>query len=126
MTALRVVLAFEFLVLIYIVSACNGLGASRNRYKNASAQIDARFRRRYDPVPSLVETAKGCIKHKRGTLEAVIAAREEPSRGQHDRRLRTPAAPQPGRLKPVSRWSLRVRISNMFISSVRFPGIRSI
>jgi len=47
----------------------------RNRFKNAYAQIDVQLKRRYDLIPNLVETAKGYLKHERGTLEAVIAAR---------------------------------------------------
>src|SRR5215472_6268581 len=65
-----VVLGFVWLVSIY-----NGLVASRNRFKNAFAQIDVQLKRRYDLIPNLVETAKGYIKHERETLEAVIAAR---------------------------------------------------
>src|SRR5262252_7074835 len=65
-----VVLGFVWLVSIY-----NGLVASRNRFKNAFAQIDVQLKRRYGLIPKLVETAKGYLKHERGTLEAVIAAR---------------------------------------------------
>ena len=43
------------------------------------AQIDVQLKRRYDLIPNLVETAKGYIKHERGTLEAVIAARNAAS-----------------------------------------------
>src|SRR5436309_8989672 len=64
-----------FLVLMFIISAYNRLVALRNRYKNAYAQIDVQLKRRYDLIPNLVETAKGYIKHERGTLEAVVAAR---------------------------------------------------
>src|SRR5437773_11985910 len=65
-----VVAAVVWLIWIY-----NGLVAQRNRFKNALAQIDVQLKRRYDLIPNLVETAKGYIKHERGTLEAVIAPR---------------------------------------------------
>src|SRR5712672_2968546 len=68
-----------FFVLMWIVSSYNRLVAMRNRYKNAFAQIDVQLKRRYDLIPNLVETAKGYIKHERGTLEAVIAARNAAS-----------------------------------------------
>jgi LemA protein len=68
-----------FFVLMWVVSAYNRLVALRNRFKNAFAQIDVQLKRRYDLIPNLVETAKGYIKHERGTLEAVIAARNAAS-----------------------------------------------
>ena len=68
-----------FFVLVWAVSAYNRLVALRNRFKNAFAQIDVQLKRRYDLIPNLVETAKGYIKHERGTLEAVIAARNAAS-----------------------------------------------
>ena len=68
-----------FFVLMWIVGAYNRLVSLRNRFKNAYAQIDVQLKRRYDLIPNLVETAKGYIKHERGTLEAVIAARNAAS-----------------------------------------------
>jgi LemA protein len=68
-----------FFVLMWVVGAYNRLVALRNRFKNAYAQIDVQLKRRYDLIPNLVETAKGYIKHERGTLEAVIAARNAAS-----------------------------------------------
>ncbi len=64
-----VVLAF------WAMSIYNGLVALRNRFKNAFAQIDVQLKRRYDLIPNLVEVAKGYMAHEKGTLEAVIAAR---------------------------------------------------
>src|SRR2546426_1210859 len=68
-----------FFILMWVISNYNRLVALRNRYKNAFAQIDVQLKRRYDLIPNLVETAKGYIKHERGTLEAVIAARNAAS-----------------------------------------------
>ena len=76
---LIVVVVLVFCVLMWLVGAYNRLVALRNRFKNAYAQIDVQLKRRYDLIPNLVETAKGYIKHERGTLEAVIAARNAAS-----------------------------------------------
>ena len=64
-----------FFGLMWVVGGYNRLVALRNRFKNAFAQIDVQLKRRYDLIPNLVETAKGYIKHERGTLEAVVSAR---------------------------------------------------
>ena len=74
-----VVVVPVFFILMWIVGAYNRLVALRNRFKNAYAQIDVQLKRRYDLIPNLVETAKGYIKHERGTLEAVVAARNAAS-----------------------------------------------
>src|SRR6202167_2224960 len=63
------------IVVMMVVGIYNKLVTMRNRYKNAYAQIDVQLKRRYDLIPNLVETAKGYMAHERGTLEAVIAAR---------------------------------------------------
>ena len=76
---LIVIVVPVFFVLMWLVGAYNRLVALRNRFKNAYAQIDVQLKRRYDLIPNLVETAKGYIKHERGTLEAVVAARNAAS-----------------------------------------------
>src|SRR3954469_15638708 len=64
---------------LFVIGSYNRLVALRNRFKNAFSQIDVQLKRRYDLIPNLVETAKGYLKHERGTLEAVIAARNAAS-----------------------------------------------
>jgi len=71
-----------FLVVIvvlgfYAIGIYNGLIAGRNQFKNAFAQIDVQLQRRYDLIPNLVETSKAYLAHERGTLEAVIQARNQ-------------------------------------------------
>ncbi len=69
---LLVVLAV--LVLI-VVGIYNRLVSLRARADQAFADIDVQLKQRHDLIPNLVETVKGYATHERGTLEAVIAAR---------------------------------------------------
>src|SRR5208283_3311079 len=72
---LLVLVGFVFVVLVWIAGAYNGLVRLRNQLENAWAQIDVQLKRRHDLIPNLVETVKGYAAHERGTLEAVIQAR---------------------------------------------------
>ena len=47
----------------------------RQRANQAFADIDVQLKQRHDLIPNLVETVKGYAAHERGTLEAVIQAR---------------------------------------------------
>jgi LemA protein len=62
-------------LLFYGVGIYNSLVSKRNRVKNAFSQIDVQLTRRYDLIPNLIESVKGYMEHERGTLEAVINAR---------------------------------------------------
>ncbi|HEY5655545.1 MAG TPA: LemA family protein [Woeseiaceae bacterium] len=75
MTSFIIFLAIILAIVFYGVGIYNSLVNSRNRVKNAFAQIDVQLTRRYDLIPNLVEAVKGYIKHERETLEAVIQAR---------------------------------------------------
>ena len=63
------------LVIGWGLTAYNKLVRQRNQVDAAWAQIDVQLKRRYDLIPNLVETVKGYAAHERGTLEAVIQAR---------------------------------------------------
>src|SRR5450830_471822 len=75
MIPIIVVAVIVVIVLAWAVSIYNRLVSLRNQFKNAFAQIDVQLKRRYDLIPNLVETAKGYLAHERGTLEAVVNAR---------------------------------------------------
>jgi LemA protein len=68
-------------LIFYGVGLYNNLVNRRNRVKNAFAQIDVQLTRRYDLIPNLVESVKGYMEHERGTLEAVINARNSALNG---------------------------------------------
>ena len=75
--ALIVAAVVVLLLLMYGVGIYNSLVALRNRFENAFAQIEVQLKRRYDLIPNLVETVKGYMAHEKGTLEAVINARNQ-------------------------------------------------
>jgi LemA protein len=75
MVALAVLLGLVVVAALAWVGLYNGLVTKRNAFRNAFSQIDVQLKRRYDLIPNLVETAKAYLQHERGTLEAVIAAR---------------------------------------------------
>jgi LemA protein len=65
------------LLAMYAVGVYNTLVTLRNRFENAFSQIEVQLKRRYDLIPNLVETVKGYMAHEKGTLEAVINARNQ-------------------------------------------------
>ncbi len=71
---LRVVPA---LFIIFAIGIYNALVRLRNQVDNAWSQIDVQLKRRHDLIPNLVETAKGYMKHERGTFEAITKARSQ-------------------------------------------------
>lgn len=72
-----VVVGIVFIVGMYVVGIYNQLVTLAGRYENAFSQIEVQLKRRYDLIPNLVETVKGYMAHEKGTLEAVIQARNQ-------------------------------------------------
>ena len=60
---------------LLLVGIYNRLVALNTRADQAFADIDVQLKQRHDLIPNLVETVKGYATHEKGTLEAVIAAR---------------------------------------------------
>jgi LemA protein len=121
---LLVILIGAFFVLMFAVSAYNRLVSLRNRYKNAYSQIDVQLKRRYDLIPNLVETAKGYIKHERGTLEAVIAARNAASAAS----LKAAANPgDAGAMKELSgaETALTGTLGRLFAVAEAYPDLKA-
>lgn len=63
------------IIIIAFVSMYNGLVTSRNRVKNAWAQIEVQLNRRADLIPNLVETVEGYAGHEKSVFEQVNKAR---------------------------------------------------
>jgi LemA protein len=70
-----IVIVVVLLIVFMAIGAYNRLVALRQNANQAFADIDVQLKQRRDLIPNLVETVKGYAGHERGTLEAVIAAR---------------------------------------------------
>jgi LemA protein len=62
-------------VCLYVIIAYNSLTRLRLLANGAWADIDVQLKRRHDLVPRLVDTVKGHTGYERGTIEAVVEAR---------------------------------------------------
>jgi LemA protein len=74
-TTTWIILGIIAALVVWIIMIYNGLVAMRQRVNQSFADVDVQLKQRHDLVPNLVETVKGYAAHERGTLEAVVQAR---------------------------------------------------
>jgi len=121
---LAIIVLLGLFLLFFVIGGYNALVTLRNRYKNAFSQIDVQLKRRYDLIPNLVETAKGYLQHERGTLEAVVAARNTAIAAN------TRAAQNPGDASAMKDLSsaesaLSGVMSRLFALSESYPDLKA-
>src|SRR5579864_7841903 len=64
-------------IVVVVIAMYNGLVKLKVQCDNAWSDIDVQLKRRYDLIPNIVETVKGYAAHEKGTLEAVVSARNQ-------------------------------------------------
>jgi len=74
--ALFAVSGVLFVSALFVVAMFNRLVALNRRCDQAGSDIDVQVKQRFDLIPNLVEIVKGYAGHERGTLEAVMKARQ--------------------------------------------------
>jgi LemA protein len=70
-----ILLIIAVVIAVLLIGIYNRLVALRQNCNQAFADIDVQLKQRHDLIPNLVETVKGYAAHEKGTLEAVIQAR---------------------------------------------------
>ena len=111
---LIILLAVIVVIVGILIGLYNSLVQLKVRADSAWSDIDVQLKRRYDLIPNLVETVKGYAGHEKGTLEAVINARN-----------RAMSATSPGD-KAQAENMLSGALKSLFALSEAYPQLRAI
>ena len=109
-----IVLVVLVLLIFAAISMYNGLVRLKVQCDDAWADIDVQLKRRYDLIPNLVETVKGYAAHEKGTLDAVITARNK---------AMTATSPAD---KPQAENMLSGTLKSLFALAEAYPQLRAI
>lgn len=122
-----VLLIIIVIIVIWIIAIYNKLVRQRNEVKNAWSQIDVQLQRRYDLIPNLVETVKGYMQYEKGTLEAVIQARNHAASARDLLAKQGGPTGENASLKDLSQaeGALRSSLGNIFALMENYPQLRA-
>ena len=128
MTVALIVLAvlgvIAFVAVMWGVGIYNQLVVLKNRYQNAFSQIEVQLKRRYDLIPNLVETVKGYMAHEKGTLEAVIQARNQAVSGLN-KAAANPGDPAAMQALASAEQGLGGALGRLFALSEAYPDLKA-
>jgi LemA protein len=101
-------------IILWVVSAYNGLISLKNQTVNAWKQIDVQLKRRHDLIPNLVNTVKGSMSFEKDTLQAVVDARSK-------------AMASGGGVKETAaaEGALTGALGKLFVVMERYPDLKS-
>jgi LemA protein len=119
-----ILLVIVLAVVLYVVAMYNNLVSLRNRVRNAFSQIDVQLTRRYDLIPNLIESVKGYMSHERGTLEAVVEARNVAAAGLK-RAAADPSDPDAIKALAAAETSLGGTLGRLFALAEAYPDLKA-
>lgn len=123
---LIVIVAVLAMIALWAIGIYNSLVGLRNQVKNAWGQIDVQLQRRYDLIPNLVESVKGYMNFERGTLEAVIQARNQAANARAA--VEKGGGPtDSGSIKELmgAEMALKGAMTNFFALAENYPQLRA-
>lgn len=125
MTAIYILLALAAFFFLWGIGVYNHLINLRNQVKNAWSQIDVQLQRRYDLIPNLVETVKGYMSYEKGTLEAVVNARNRAASAREN--LEQAGGPTESSMKELigAETALRGALGNFFALAENYPQLKA-
>jgi len=124
-TALIVIIVIVVLLVLWGIGIFNRLVQLRNQVNNAWSQIDVQLQRRYDLIPNLIEAVKGYMSYEKGTLEAVINARNQAQAARAQ--LEQSGGPTSGSIKDLvtADAALRGAVTNIMALAENYPQLRA-
>lgn len=124
-TFLLVIVVIAVVVIAWLIGIYNKLVNLRNQVKNSWSQIDVQLQRRYDLIPNLVATVKGYMTYEKGTLEAVINARNQAAAARQT--LEHSGGPTAGSMKDLltAESALKGSLGNLFALAENYPQLKA-
>jgi LemA protein len=119
-----VVLVILVAIVFWLIGIYNNLVNLRNRVRNAFSQIDVQLTRRYDLIPNLIEAVKGYMGHERGTLEAVVNARNSAVAGLKQAAA-DPADPKAIKALAAAESTLGGTLGRLFALAESYPDLKA-
>lgn len=122
------IIAVVVLLVLWVVGIYNKLVGLRNQVKNGWSQIDVQLQRRNDLIPNLVESVKGYMNFERGTLEAVINARNQASSARLAlEKSGGPTGTDPNNMKQLlaAESTLKGAMTNFFALAENYPQLKA-
>jgi LemA protein len=122
---LIIILVLVVLFVLWGVGIYNRLVQLRNQVNNAWSQIDVQLQRRYDLIPNLVEAVKSYMGYEKGTLEAVINARNQAQAARNQ--VEQSGGPTSSSIKELATAdaALRGAVTNIMALAENYPQLRA-
>jgi LemA protein len=111
-------------IVFWLIRMYNNLVNLRNRVRNGFSQIDVQLTRRYDLIPNLIEAVKGYMSHERGTLEAVVNARNSAVAGLKQAAA-DPADPKAIKALAAAETMLGSTLGRLFALAESYPDLKA-
>jgi LemA protein len=113
--ALGVILLVVVVLVVWAIGTYNRFVRLRNQVESSWAQVDVQLKRRHSLIPNLVETVKGYAAHERGTLDAVIQARNSAAQA-------TTAGPA---AQAAAEGALTQTLGRLFALAEAYPNLKA-